>query len=138
MTPHPGEMATLAGGSTAEVQTDRIGTARRWAAQWNVDVTLKGAHSVIAQPSGLVRISPFANPGLASGGTGDVLSGIIAGLMAQGLSPGDASCCGVYLHGLAGETARENLGEAGLVASDLIWQLPVVLNRLRRGDRGTK
>ena len=137
VTPHPGEMATLAGSSTAEVQQDRIETARRWAAHWSVDVTLKGAHSVIAQPSGLVRISPFANPGMSSGGTGDVLSGIIAGLMAQGLSPGDASCCGVYLHGMAAETVREKLGEAGPVASDLIGELPVVIRRLHREGGGT-
>ena len=138
VTPHPGEMATLAGISISQVQKDRIETARRWASDWNVDVTLKGAHTVIAQPGGTVRISPFANPGLASGGTGDVLSGIIAGLMAQGVSAGDASCCGVYLHGLAAETVRENLGESGLVASDLIGELPVVINRVRRESGGLK
>ena len=138
VTPHPGEMATLTGSSTAQVQEERIEIARRWAAQWNVDVTLKGAYSVIAQPGGMVRISPFANPGLASGGTGDVLSGIIAGLLAQGLSPGDASCCGVFLHGLAGESVREKLGEAGPLASDLIGELPVIINRLRLEDAGTK
>ena len=133
VTPHPGEMATLAGIPTSQVQRDRIETARRWAADWNVDVTLKGAHTVIAQPEGTVRISPFANPGLASGGTGDVLSGVIVGLMAQGLSTGDASCCAVYLHGQAGENVRKTLGEAGLVASDLIGELPVTINRLHRG-----
>ena len=138
VTPHPGEMATLAGIPTSQVQKDRIETARQRAAHWNVDVTLKGAHTVIAQPGGTVRVSPFANPGLASGGTGDVLSGIIAGLMAQGLSVGDASCCGVFLHGLAAETVREKLGEAGSVASDLIGELPLVINRLRRESGGTE
>ena len=136
VTPHPGEMATLAGIAVPQVQKDRVETARRWATNWNVDLTLKGAHTVIAHPGGAVRVSPFANPGLASGGTGDVLSGIIAGLMAQGLSTADASCCGVYLHGLAAETVRENLGEAGPVASDLIGELPVVINRLRRESEG--
>ena len=134
VTPHPGEMATLAGISASQVQEDRAGNARRWAAHWNVDLTLKGAYTVIARPDGLVRISPFANPGLASGGTGDVLSGVIAGLMAQGLSTGDAGCCGVYLHGLAAEAVRETLGETGPVASDLAGELPVVINRLRRGE----
>ena len=138
VTPHPGEMATLVGISTPQVLKDRIETARQWATHWNVDVTLKGAYTVVAQPDGLVRVSPFANPALASGGTGDVLSGIIIGLMAQGLSAGDASCCGVYLHGLAGETVRENLGEAGSVASDLIGELPRVINRLRGKSGGKK
>ena len=135
VTPHPGEMATLAGISTSDVQKDRIEIARRWATCWNVAVTLKGAHTVISQPDGLVRISPFSNPGLASGGTGDVLSGIIVGLMAQGLSPGDANCCGVYLHGLAAEEVREKLGATGSVASDLIGELPVIIDRLRREGR---
>jgi hydroxyethylthiazole kinase-like uncharacterized protein yjeF len=138
VTPHPGEMATLAGISTSQVQKDRIETARRWAADWNVDVTLKGAHTVIAQPGGTVRVSHFANPGLASGGTGDVLSGIIVGLMAQGLSAGDASCCGVYLHGLAAENVRENIGESGTVASDLIGELPVVISQVRRQGGGIR
>ena len=138
VTPHPGEMATLTGGATAQVQEGRVESARRWAAHWNVDLILKGAHSLIAQPGGMVRISPFANPGLASGGTGDVLSGIIAGLMAQGLSPGDASAYGVFIHGLAGEAVRKKMGEAGPVASDLIEELPVVINRLRSESGGTQ
>jgi NAD(P)H-hydrate epimerase len=133
VTPHPGEMATLTGLPTSEVQQDRVGSARRWAARWQVAVALKGAYTAVAEPAGLVRISPFANPGLASGGTGDVLTGIIAGLMAQGLSPGDAACCGVYLHGHVAETVRERLGDAGMVASDLAADLPGSINRLRRG-----
>ena len=124
-------MATLTGVRATEVQHDRAGTARHWASSWNVDVALKGAHTVIAQPDGMVRISPFVNPGLASGGTGDVLSGIIAGLMAQGLSPNDAACCGVYLHGHVAETVRERSGDTGMLASDLIERLPVAISRLR-------
>ena len=138
VTPHPGEMATLAGIPVSQVQQDRVETARRWATHWNVDLALKGAHTVIAQPGGMARISPFANPALASGGTGDVLSGIIVGLMAQGLSPGDACCCGVYLHGLAGEITREKLGQSGSLASDLIGELPVVIERLRREAAGIR
>ena len=86
-----------------------------------------------AEPEGVVRISPFANPGLASGGTGDVLTGIIAGLMAQGLTPGEATCCGVYLHGHVAETLRERLGSAGMVASDLLQGWPEAMNRIREG-----
>lgn len=137
VTPHPGEMATLAGIPISQVQQDRIETARRWAAQWNLQVALKGAHTVIAQPGGIVKLSPFANPALASGGTGDVLSGIIVGLMAQGLSPDHACCCGAYLHGLAGEIVREKMGESGPVASDCIMELPVAIDRLRRGAAAT-
>ena len=133
VTPHPGEMATLTGASAAAVQQDRTSSARRWSSRWGVVVALKGAHTVIAEPGGMVRISPFANPGLASGGTGDVLSGIIAGLMAQGLPPGDAACCGVYLHGRTAETVRKKLGDTGTIASDLINVLPETIKGLRQG-----
>jgi len=132
VTPHPGEMATLTGTSAPELQKDRVESARQWATQWNVTVVLKGAHTVIAEPGGLVRVSPFANPGLASGGTGDVLAGIIAGLLAQGLSPADATCCGVYLHGRVAEAVRDRMGDAGTIASDLIERLPETMGRLRR------
>ena len=132
VTPHPGELATLTDAETSEVQRDRIETARQWAAKWNLPVALKGAHTLIAEPDGRVRISPFANPGLASGGTGDVLSGIIVGLMAQGLSPGDAACCAVYLHGHVAEIVKDRMGDAGIIASDLIQELPAALNQARR------
>ncbi len=131
LTPHPGEMATLTGTTIAEVQKDRVDCARRWAGHWGVSVALKGALTVIAEPGGMARISPFANPGLASGGTGDVLTGVIAGLMAQGLSPFDAACCGVYLHGLAAETVVRKYGNTGVLASDLVEQLPSTIHSLR-------
>ena len=131
LTPHPGEMATLTGVSTAEVQRDRVVAARRWASRWNVAVTLKGAFTAIAHPGGQVRLSPFANPGLASGGTGDVLTGVIGGLLAQGLSLFQAACCGVYLHGAAAETVGKNMGDAGTIASDLLPQLPPAIRALR-------
>ena len=130
LTPHPGEMATLTGLTTTEVQQDRIATSRRWSALWKSTLALKGAHTVIADPQGLVRVSPFANPGLASGGTGDVLTGIIAGLIAQGLTPYTATCCGVYLHGRAGATVTLRRGHAGAIASDLIEELPQSISRL--------
>ena len=131
VTPHPGEMTTLTSVPTPEVQSRRVAVAREYAAKWNAVVALKGAHTVIASPDGVCRVSPFANPGLSSGGTGDVLTGIIGGLLAQGLSPGDATCCGVYVHGLAGEMARERLGDAGILAGDLISFLPTVVRDAR-------
>ena len=132
VTPHPGEMATLTGTSAPELQKDRVESARHWASRWSVTVVLKGAHTVIAEPGGLVRVSPFANPGLASGGTGDVLAGIIAGLLAQGLPPAGAACCGVYLHGRVAEAVRDRMGDAGTIASDLIERLPETIGRLRQ------
>ena len=131
LTPHPGEMSTLTGVATPEIQATRTETALEWSARWGKVVVLKGVHSVIASPGGGCWVSPFANPGLASGGTGDVLTGIIAGLMAQGLSPEDAAGCGVYLHGAAGEEVREGLGDAGTVAGDLVGALPGVMKSLK-------
>lgn len=136
VTPHPGEMATLTGTPTGKVQQDRPGSARQWASFWNLTVALKGAYTAVAQPAGTVRVSPFSNPGLASGGTGDVLSGIIVGLMAQGLSPNDATCCGVYLHGFAAESVRQRLGDSGMAASDLLEALPESLAHIKRTGTG--
>jgi len=131
LTPHPGEMARLCGLSVEEVQLNRSGIARRFAAEWRQTIVLKGAHTVIADPDGCCRISPFANPGLASAGTGDVLAGAIAGLVAQGLSLFDAAALGVYLHGEAGEMIRNMLGDAGMIATDLLPALPVVIKQLK-------
>ena len=133
LTPHPGEMSTLTGVATSDIQARRTGTALEWSARWGKVVVLKGAYTIIATPEGMGHVSPFANPGLASGGTGDVLTGIIAGLMAQGLSPEDAACCGVYLHGAAGEMVARRLGDTGALAGDLLPVLPRVIKRIRRG-----
>ena len=133
LTPHPGEMATLTGLSAAEIQRDRVAVAREYAAKWDVCLVLKGANTVIGEPGGMVRVAPFANPGLASGGTGDVLSGIIAGLMAQGLAPAVAACCGVYLHGEAGRETVSRLGNTGAAASDLLPEIPAAVKRLKEG-----
>lgn len=140
LTPHPGEMATLTDLSTAEVQRDRVRTAREWAAKWQTVVVLKGAFTAVAEPALLpgegnsgeemVRLSPFANPGLASGGTGDVLTGVIGGLLAQGLDPFDAASCGVYVHGQAAEMITKRQGPAGLLASEVVEALPLALKRL--------
>lgn len=131
VTPHPGEMATLTGEAIPARPVERIAQVRQWSARWGVVVVLKGAYTLIGEPAGVVHISPFANPGLASGGTGDVLSGIIVGLMAQGLSPSVAAACGVFLHGLAGEAVVSNKGNAGTVASDLLDALPGVVNQVK-------
>lgn len=133
LTPHPGEMSALTGVDTSLIQSDRTHLALDWSVWWGHIVVLKGAHTVVASPGGMCWVSPFANPALASGGTGDVLAGIIAGLMAQGLSPEDAACCGVYLHGAAGDTVREELGDAGTLAGDVVASLPRALRAIKAG-----
>ena len=137
LTPHPGEMARLAAKPTPEVQADRIGIARESAALWNKIVVLKGAYTIVAHPDGAAQLCPFANPGLASAGTGDVLAGCIAGLLSQGVPPQDAAPLGVYLHALAGERVRRSLGDAGMLASDLLPELPLALKALRQEHPGT-
>ena len=131
LTPHPGEMARLCGCSTREVQANRIGLAREKAADWNVVVVLKGAYTVVAAPNHHVVVLPFANPALATAGSGDVLAGAIVGALVQGLAPFEAAVVGGYLHGLAGELARQELGEAGVVAGDLLIRLPLAIRQLR-------
>lgn len=131
LTPHPGEMARLFGTSVDDVQQDRLGVAKRAATQWHKIVVLKGAYTVVAAPDGRASISPIANPGLASAGTGDVLTGAIAGLLAQGLSLFDAAACGVYLHGQAGEMVKKVMGDAGMIATDLLSALPLVIKQLK-------
>jgi hydroxyethylthiazole kinase-like uncharacterized protein yjeF len=130
VTPHPGEMSRLTGLEIAEIQADRLKTAVEQAARWRVTVILKGANTVVAAPEGRARISPYANPALASGGTGDVLAGAIAGLAAQGLDSFDAAALAVYLHARAGEKVRAELGDAGLLAGDLLPVLPQVIKEI--------
>jgi len=131
LTPHPGEMARLAGMTVDGVQSDRQGISRKMADQWHKTIVLKGAHTVIVAPDGQSKISPTANPGLASAGTGDVLTGVIAGLVAQGLSLFDAAACGVYLHAEASEMVKDKLGDAGMIATDLLPALPLVIKQLK-------
>jgi hydroxyethylthiazole kinase-like uncharacterized protein yjeF len=131
LTPHPGEMARLMGSTTQEVQADRLGCAARMAAKWGHVVVLKGAYTVVAAPDGRVTVLPFANPALATAGSGDVLAGAIVGMRAQGLAAFEAALVGGYLHGLAGELARESLGDAGVVAGDLAAMLPLAIRRLK-------
>ncbi len=130
LTPHPGEMARLTGWTVPEIQADRLATARTFARQWRAVVVLKGANTVVAAPDGRVWLSPFANPALATAGTGDVLAGAVAGLIGQGLEPAEAAACAVFLHGMAGDAARGDLGPAGVMASDLLPELPRAIKSL--------
>jgi NAD(P)H-hydrate epimerase len=128
ITPHPGEMARLETEATTQsVNEDRLGTATRFARERGVFVILKGARTVIARPDGLAAICPTGNPGMATAGTGDVLTGMVGGLLAQGLAPWDAACAATYFHGLAGDLAAQHLGQAGMIASDLIQHIPHAL-----------
>ena len=131
LTPHPAEFGRLSGLETSAVQQDRRGIASRFAKVWNKVVVLKGAGTVIAAPDGRVTLNPIATPALASGGTGDVLAGLIAGLMGQKLAPFEAAVTGVHLHSLAGLDLEASVGQAGVLASDLLPQLPRVMERLR-------
>ncbi|MBL8037575.1 NAD(P)H-hydrate dehydratase [Nitrospira sp. CMX1] len=130
ITPHPGEMARLEAEATPQtVNRDRIGTATRFARERGLFVILKGARTVIARPDGVVAICPTGNPGMATAGTGDVLTGMVAGLLAQGLPSWEAACTATYLHGAAGDLAAAGKGEIGMIAGDLLEQIPTALNR---------
>lgn len=130
LTPHPGEMFRLTKLSVDEIQKNRINIAKRFSKEWSQVVVLKGANTIIASPAGEIMESQFVNPGLATAGTGDVLAGIISGMLAQGLEPFNAAGVGVYIHGLAGEELKEKIGNAGILASDLLPILPQVLRNL--------
>lgn len=130
ITPHPGELGRLVGKTAAEVQEDRVGLAKKAATQWKVVCVLKGTRSVIADPSGEVFINSTGNAGMASAGTGDVLTGIISSLWAQGLKCLHAAVLGTYLHGLAGDMATKDKTIYGLVATDLIEYLPRAIKSL--------
>ncbi len=132
MTPHPGEMARLLGVSSADVQRDRIGTASGFAMKHQITLVLKGAGTVIAAPDGQIFINSTGNPGMATGGTGDVLTGVIGSLLAQGHTATQAACLGVYVHGLAGDLAAKEKGETGMIAGDLIEKIPeAILETMR-------
>jgi ADP-dependent NAD(P)H-hydrate dehydratase / NAD(P)H-hydrate epimerase len=132
LTPHDGEMSRLTRTSLRDVQRDHIGNALRYAAEWGHIVLLKGPHTVVAEPGGRAIVMPFANPAMATAGTGDVLAGCITGLLGQGLTPFDAAVCGAYMHGKAGERWREAHGEAGMLAGDLLGYLPEVLRDVQK------
>lgn len=133
ITPHPGEMSRLAGLSTGDVQADRWSLAAEKAAQWNLTLVLKGAHTLIANPAGRITTLPFKTDALAKAGTGDVLAGVLVGLLTQGLDPYDAAVVGGYLHGLAGTVAAEEKGTTrSVLAGDVVAALPQALKRIER------
>ncbi len=131
ITPHPGEMARLIGKSIREVQENRIRIAGGFALEYKVIVVLKGARTVIADPEGDIYLNPTGNPGMASAGVGDVLTGMIGSFLAQGREPLEAAKTGVYLHGLAGDLACQEKGEESLIASDLLEKLPQAFKQLK-------
>jgi len=123
VTPHPGEMARLTGLSAAALAADREGAALRYAKAWNAVVVLKGARTVVASPDGRVCVNPTGNPGLARGGSGDVLAGMLAALLACGLPAYEAAACAVYLHGAAADRAAAKRGEYGMLPHDILPEL---------------
>ena len=123
VTPHPGEMARLTGLPAVQINADREGTARQYAQAWNAVVVLKGARTVVAAPDGRMLVNPTGNPGLARGGSGDVLSGMTAALLACGLPAFEAAACAVYLHGAAADRAAAEHGEYGMLPHDILPEL---------------
>jgi NAD(P)H-hydrate epimerase len=126
LTPHPGEMGRLAGLSTAEIQAHRVETAREFARKHQVNLVLKGFRTLTAAPDGQIWVNPTGNPGMATGGTGDVLTGMTAGLVAQYRNRpiNEVAAAAAFLHGLAGDVAVKETGQASLIAGDLIDALP--------------
>ncbi|MBW1848364.1 MAG: NAD(P)H-hydrate dehydratase, partial [Deltaproteobacteria bacterium] len=130
LTPHPGEMARLTGVSITSIQKDRITSARDLAQKFDIHVVLKGEKTVIAHPNGNIYINNTGNPGMASGGMGDVLTGIIGSFVTQGYTPEAATHMGVYIHGAAADTLAQEYGPVGFLASDIIDALPVEIGKL--------
>jgi NAD(P)H-hydrate epimerase len=130
LTPHPGELARLLGISASEVQRDRLATVRDAAQRSQAVVVLKGHHSLICEPGGTTWINPTGNSGLATGGTGDVLTGVLGAFLAQGLAPHDAAAAAVWVHGASGDRAAEAQGKQGLIAGDVVQALGPVLRDL--------
>ena len=141
ITPHPGEMARLAGCSTAEVQKDRLGVARKFAREHQLIVVLKGHRTLVVQPDGEAWINTTGNPGMSTGGTGDILTGMVAAMVAQVMAaqhPKDvlpAVCAAVHLHGLAGDVMLDEVGEHSMVATDLLRGLPKAFRRAQQTVR---
>lgn len=134
LTPHPGEMARLIDQPPKAVQADRVGCARQFAKSYKVHLVLKGARTVIAAPDGHIHINPSGNPGMASGGMGDVLTGIISGLICQGYPPEVAARVGVFLHGAAADELSRSMGPFGYLASDVMNRLPLTIKHLMGED----
>jgi NAD(P)H-hydrate epimerase len=138
ITPHPGEMARLCGCTIADVQKDRLGVARKFAREHDLIVVLKGHRTLVVQPDGEAWVNMTGNPGMSTGGTGDILTGMVAGFIAQSLIAEKtkdvllAACAAVHLHGLAGDVMRETVGEHSMIATDLLTGLPEAFLRAQR------
>jgi NAD(P)H-hydrate epimerase len=130
LTPHPGEMARLCHSTVPDVQRDRLESAAKFSAEYGVVLVLKGHRTIIAAPDGRVAINSTGNPAMASGGMGDTLTGIITGLMAQGFDAFKAACLGVYVHGAACDNIFDGVSTRGLLATDMLDEVPAVLGRL--------
>jgi NAD(P)H-hydrate epimerase len=136
ITPHPGEMARMIGSSIADVQKDRLGAARKFAREHDLIVVLKGHRTLVVRPDGESWVNTTGNPGMATGGTGDILTGMVAGMVAQ--HPKDAykaTLAAVHLHGLAGDVMQESVGEHSLVATDLLRGLPEAFRRTQNSGK---
>ncbi len=134
LTPHPGEMGRLMGMKNADVQSDRIGTALTFVREHGCYLVLKGARTLIADPNGELYINPTGNPALSSGGSGDVLTGVIAGFLARRWSMAKAAIAGVYIHGMAADVLAEDMGYAGILAGELLDVIPELMASLARGE----
>jgi len=130
ITPHPGEMSRLMKKSIEYIQKHRVAIAKQAAQKYNCIIVLKGNKTVIADPQGKIFINPTGNPGMASGGVGDVLTGLIAGFAAQGLATWDSAILGVSLHGLAGDLAAKDKGQYAMIASDLVEKIPYAIQSI--------
>lgn len=130
LTPHPGEFGRLTGSPVGTADDERLRRCVTAARQFGQVVVLKGARTVVADTGGRAAVAPFANPALATAGSGDVLAGLIGALLAQGMAPFDAACLGVFMHGMAGERISQRLGDAGLLASDLPYEIALVRHDL--------
>lgn len=133
LTPHPGEMGRLIGKSAEEVQQDRVGVARAFAAEFGVWIVLKGARTLITSPAGDLFISTGGNPGMASGGMGDVLTGLVGGFLSLSRDPALSSTAGVFIHAAAGDRAKQRVGEISLIARDVLSEVPGVIAALYGG-----
>jgi NAD(P)H-hydrate epimerase len=134
LTPHPGELARLTGISSKDIVLNKIDVARKYAKEWNKVLVIKGGPTVIGTPDGTVYINSTGNAGMATGGSGDVLTGVIAGLIAQGLNVVHAAMAGVYVHGLAGDMAKDKVGLRGMIAGDMLSYIPQAIKALKKDE----
>jgi hydroxyethylthiazole kinase-like uncharacterized protein yjeF len=130
LTPHPGEMSRLCGKTISQVQSSRLDTAREFAVQNGVTLVLKGANTIVAAKDGRAFINPTGNPGMAKGGSGDILAGMTAAFAAQGISPEKSACCGVFIHGSAGDNAAEKYSQYGMIPTDMLREIPQIFREM--------